>query len=249
MAIRPPSHRVLGLGLALVAALALAAAAGLPRLPAVPKVPEVPKPAVAPGGAADPKAWLGRADELLAHLEGATSCLESSRAALFGLAATSEEKRLLKDLEQAADSSAEDLSLRRRQYQAEVVEQARRERRFEAARLTGEQAANMGRLGSNLLLAVRRDQVAVEAGRRLLGDADDVLRAARDPVGAARLGAGAGRVVAMPARLKEALGMVPGQLDALQALLEAVEQTRAHNPVRLAPPPETGGDYQPVEDF
>jgi len=233
----------------LLLTLALAALAGLPKLPAVPKAPAAPQLAASGAGAADPKLWLGRADELVAQLDGATACLESGRAALFSLAATAEEKKLLADLQVGGDAAAGDVVVKSRQYQAEVVERARQERRFAAKQLNAEQARNMGRLGSNLLLAIRRDQVALEAGKKLVGDADDVLKAAREPRQALRLGKDAGRVAAMPARLQESLGRVPGQLDALGALLQAVEQTRANNQLELTPAPASGGSYETIEDF
>ncbi len=233
----------------LLLALALASLAGLPKLPAVPKAPAAPKLAASSAGAADPKLWLGRADELVTQLDGATACLESGRAALFSLAATAEEKKLLTDLQVDSDTAAGDVVVKQRQYQAEVVEQARQERRFAAKQLNADQARNMGRLGSNLLLAIRRDQVAAEAGKKLVGDADDVLKAAQDPQQALRLGKDAGRVAGMPARLQESLGRVPGQLEALNALLQAVEQTRANNQVELQPAPASGGSYEQIEDF
>lgn len=241
-----PSAALAALGILL---LALAASAALPKLPAVPKAPAAPKLAQAPGGAADPKLWLGRADELVSRLDGATACLESSRAALFSLAATGEEKRLLQEVRDAPGDSPDEVVLKTRRYQADVVEKARAEGRFASSKLSESQARTMGKLGSNLLLAIQHDQVATQAGQRLLADADDVLKSAREPRTALRLGGDAARLTAMPGRLSQSLERVPGQLQALNALLQAVEQTRANNRVELKPAPESGGSYEQLEDF
>jgi hypothetical protein len=53
----------------------------------------------------------------------------------------------------------------------------------------------------------------------------------------------------MPGRLRSSLDRVPGQLEALGSLLQAVEQTRANNKVELKAAPESGGSYERIEDF
>ena len=235
-------------GLALFLCCLLQAQAGLPKLPKAPTLPTAPA-APSGGNAADPSRWLNSADELVAQLQGATDCLERSRGALFSLAATAEEKRLLQSMQEETAATSDDVVEKTRQYQAEVVEQAKAEKRYEAKRLDATQTANLGRLGANLLLAVARDRQALVAGKSLLSDADNVMKAAGEPRNALKLGADAGRLTAMPARLNQALGGVPGQITALDALLGAVEQTRRSNPVELKPAPAGGGSYETVEDF
>lgn len=233
--------------LTLALSCAVSSQAGLPKLPKAPTPPTAPA-APSGGNAADPSRWLSSADELVAQLQGATDCLERSRGALFSLAATAEEKRLLQSMQEETAATPGDVVEKTRQYQAEVVEQAKAEKRYEAKRLDATQTANLGRLGANLLLAVTRDRQALVAGQSLLGDADNVMKAAGEPRNALKLGADAGRLTAMPARLRQALGGVPGQITALDALLGAVEQTRRNNPVELKPA-TAGGAYETVEAF
>jgi hypothetical protein len=240
----------IGLALLLALGCALTAGAGLPSLNKAGKgVLNKATGAPAGGAATDPKAWLDRADDVVRQVQGATECLDKSRAALFSLAATAEEKRLLESMREEAGAAPEEVAVRTRQYQADVVEKAKAEKRYEAKRLSAEQAANLGRVGGNLLLAAAHDRQALDSGRRLIDNADEALAAAREPKQALRLGKDAGRLVAMPAQLGRAVGEVPGQLTALGALLEAVNQTRRNNPVELREAPASGGAYEAVDDF
>jgi len=235
-------------GSALLALLLLAgvAAAGLPKAPKLPKAPALPAAPAAPG-AMDPKAWLDQADAFLADVEGARSCLDASRGALFGLAATAEEKKLLEETRAVAAEKGEDLVLATRKVEDEVLAKAREEKRLESRKLAGAQRDNMARLGGNLLLAIQTERRALETGKTLLGKADDAVKAARDPGTALRLGKDAGRVLALPDKLGSTLQEIPAQLSSLQALLQAVEQSRKANDFPLAAP--AGGGYGVVEEF
>jgi len=237
------SHR---LGWMLVLLLmAGAAGAGLPKLPKAPSIPGSSSPAP---GQADPKAWLDKVDAFMADVEGARACLDGSRSSLFSLTATAEEKKLLEEAKSGAAERGEDLVLATRRVEDEVLRKAQEEKRLESRKLSGAQLENMSRLGGNLLLAIKRDTRAVAAGKSILEQADDVVKAAGDPATALRLGKDASRIVALPKKLSTTLQEIPAQLSSLQALLEAVEQSRKGNAFQLVEPAEDG-EYSAVEEF
>ena len=236
------SHR---LGWMLVLLLmAGAAGAGLPKLPKAPSIPGSSSPAP---GQADPKAWLDKVDAFMADVEGARACLDGSRSSLFSLTATAEEKKLLEEAKSGAAERGEDLVLATRRVEDEVLRKAQEEKRLESRKLSGAQLENMSRLGGNLLLAIKRDTRAVAAGKSILEQADDVVKAAGDPATALRLGKDASRIVALPKKLSTTLQEIPAQLSSLQALLEAVEQSRKGNAFPLAAP--ASGGYALIEEF
>jgi hypothetical protein len=223
------------------------ASAGMPKLPKAPKAPAMPAAPAAAPGQVDPKAWLDKADAFLADVAGARACLDGSRGALFGLAATAEEKKLLEETRSGAAQRGEDLVLATRKVEDEVLARAREEKRLESRKLSGAQADNMTRLGGNLLLAIQRETRALETGKSLLEKADDAVKAAGEPSTALRLGKDAARVAALPGKLGTTLKEIPAQLSSLQALLQAVEQSRKGNAFPLAAP--AAGGYAAVEEF
>jgi len=226
------------LGLALLFGVSTATAIGLP------KVPSAPAGGGAPAGA-DPKAWLNRADVFLAQVEGATACLESGRSALFSLSATAEEKALLKAKQDEAKAAGQDVVLATRQLQEDVLKKAEAEKRHEMRKLSDQQKANLAKLGGNLLLAVANDTQALQNGKALLGEADDAVKAVKNPQVALGLGADAKRIVAVPDKLKSALEGIPTQLGALDALLKALDQARGTG----APALKASASYETLEEF
>jgi len=184
----------------------------------------------------------------MADVEGARACLDGSRSSLFSLTATAEEKKLLEEAKSGAAERGEDLVLATRRVEDEVLRKAQEEKRLESRKLSGAQLENMSRLGGNLLLAIKRDTRAVAAGKSILEQADDVVKAAGDPATALRLGKDASRIVALPKKLSTTLQEIPAQLSSLQALLEAVEQSRKGNAFQLVEPAEDG-EYSAVEEF
>ena len=163
------------------------------------------------------------------------------------MAATAEEKKLLEETRAGAAQKGEDLVLATRKVEDEVLRKAREEKRLESRKLAGAQVGNMAKLGGNLLLAIQTENRALETGKTLLGKADDAVKAARDPGTALRLGKDASRVLALPDKLGATLQEIPAQLASLQALLQAVEQSRKGNDFPLAAP--AGGGYAVVEEF
>jgi hypothetical protein len=234
----------------LVAALALfcatmAHAVGLPKIPSAPKAPALPKTEAGAPGGADPKGWLNRADAFLAQVEGATACLESGRAALFSLSATSEEKALLKARQEEAKAAGQDVVLATRQLQEDVLKKAEAEKRHEARKLSDKQKENLTRLGGNLLLAVANDTQALANGKALVDQADDALKAVKNPQVAMGLGADAKRIVGVPEKMKSAMAGIPTQLTALDALLKSVGQARGAG----AAPLKAAASYETLEEF
>lgn len=236
--------RRLALGLMLlVLGASTALAVGLPKVPKPPKVPGVPAGGAPTSG--DPKAWLDQADAFLAQVEGATTCLESGRAALFNMSATAEEKALLKSRQDEAKAAGQDVVLATRKVQEDVLKQAETEKRHELRKLNDQQKANLAKLGGNLLLAVANDTQALANGQSLLGGADDALKSIKNPQVAMKLGSDAKRIVGVPDKLKTALGGIPTQLTALDALLKAVGQARGKDAPALKP----NASYESLEEF
>lgn len=235
--------RFMSLLVALLLVVGLANA-GLPKLPKKPSMPSAP---ASTSGKGDPKAWLNKVDAFLADVEGARTCLDVSRGALFGLAATAEEKKLLEETRTKAVEKGEDVVLATRKVEEEVMAKALAEKRLESRKLAGTQLGNMGKLGGNLLKAIKKDTSALEKGKSLLEEADDAVKAASDPGTALKLGKDASRVAALPKKLGTALKELPAQLSSLQALLQAVEQSRKDNDIPLT---ESAGEgYDQLEEF
>lgn len=207
-------------------------------------------------GGSDPVAWLQKVDDTLEQVTEATRRLDEGRDALFSLGATAEEKALLQEMQARADSAGTDAEREEavaalRSYQDETVRKAREEGRYAKKELDERQRKNLGRLLGNLGLAVLNERAAIAGSQLLIDEADDVLKGARQPRNALRLGKNAKRVVAAPGKLSSTIAAVPRQLEALGNLLAAAQELKRDDDggaVDETPPAEPT-TYETLEDF
>jgi len=239
------THRGRILALLLLLA-ALPAAAGLGDLRGL-----VRKPA---GSGSDPVAWLDRVERTLEQSEEAGRRLDESRAALFALGASAEERALLAEMQARKDSASTDAQrdeavAAMRTYQDETVRKAREEGRYARRELDARQRKNLGALLGNLALATLNERQALANGNLLITESKDALAGAGQPRYAPQLLRRRKQLAAAPERLGALVRSVPANLVALGNLLDAAQQLRRANEVPEPLPPAEDAPYEPLEEF
>ena len=192
------------------------------------------------------------------NLATARQSLDNSRKEIFHLAATTEEKKALDQLDEALasapDSLRGEISLTRRRLQDEAIDKARADGRLQEKRLTGEQSARMGLLLYNLGVGVVCDNLALRHSQSML---DDFTRVKEDlfneggMTGAlawVSLAAWHKEFLAIPGDVKRIVAEAPAQIGALGAMMGTIRVLKQNNaiPEREAKP---GDSFESMEDF
>ena len=200
--------------------------------------------------------WRVRVIKL--NLLAARRSLDNSRQEIFGLAATGEELKTLKELDaridEAPDSLAGDLVLEKRRLQDEAIERASRDGSLQQKKLSGDQAKRVGLLLYNLGVGVVCDNLAVRHGQDVV---DDFQRVKQDLFEKGGLEAALAWVslaayhrefLAVPADLGTILTEIPSQLGALGAMIGTIKVLKENNAIeeREAKP---GDRFETIEDF
>lgn len=200
--------------------------------------------------------WRVRVIQL--NLAAARRSLDNSRQEIFGLAATGEELKALRELDErigaAPDSLCGDLVLERRRLQDEAIARARQDGSLQRRRLSGEQAKRVGLLLYNLGVGVVCDNLAIRHGQTVVEDFQRVKRELFDEGGLTgalawvSLAAYHKEFLAVPGNVKSILAEAPGQLTALGAMIGTIQVLKENNAIeaRAADP---GDSFESLEDF
>jgi len=191
------------------------------------------------------------------NLATARQSLDNTRQEIFHMAATAEELKALREMDDrraaVPDSLGEEWELERRRLQDEAIERARADGRLQRKRLTGEQAGRVGLLLYNLGVGVVCDNLAL----RHIKHMDDDFKQIRRELGEGGLDAvvawgslAAYRkdFFAIPQDLTHILGEAPAQVTALTAMIGTVRVLKENNPIEEREVRE-GDTFVPVEDF
>lgn len=192
------------------------------------------------------------------NLSTARRSLDNSRQEIFNLAATSEEKKALAQVEEGLaampDSLQGELVLERQRLQEEAIEKAKADGRLQEKRLSGQQAARAGLLLYNLGVGVVCDNLALQHSQSVLDDfaqVRDELFNEGGLTGALAwldLAAWHKEFLAIPGDLKHILGEAPAQISALGAMMGTIRVLKQNNaiPEREVKP---GDSFESLEEF
>lgn len=200
--------------------------------------------------------WRVRVIKL--NLATARRSLDNSRQEIFGLAATGEELKTLKELnariDEAPDSLAGDLVLEKRRLQDEAIDRARADGSLQQKKLSGDQAKRVGLLLYNLGVGVVCDNLAARHGSAVVKDFERVKHDLFDGGGMegvlAWMSLAKYRVdfLAVPADMGRILTEIPSQLGALGAMIGTIKVLKENNAIeeREVKP---GDRFETIEDF
>jgi hypothetical protein len=200
--------------------------------------------------------WRVRVIKL--NLGAARRSLDNTRQEVFGLAASGEELKALKELDQrlaaTPDSSAGDLILERRRLQDDAIERAKQDGSLQQKKLTGDQAKRMGLLLYNLGVGVICDNLAVRHSQSVLEDFQTVKQDLFNRGGMTgalawvSLAAYHKEFLSVPADLKDIVSEAPAQLQALGAMIGTVRVLKENNAIEEREP-QPGDSFESLEDF
>lgn len=200
--------------------------------------------------------WRVRVMKL--NLATARQSLDNTREEIFKLAATAEELKALKEMEDEADLDSlrddESLRERRRQLQDEAIAAAKADGRLERKKLGAKQAGRVGLMLYNLGVGVLCDHLAIQHGEEVLNDFQRVQAHLFEEGGwtAAMawvsLAAYHEEFLRIPADMKQILTEAPAQLVALQAMIGTVSVLKRNNRIP-GQDPEPGDSFESLEDF
>jgi hypothetical protein len=199
--------------------------------------------------------WRVRVIKL--NLATARRSLDNSRQEIFGLAATAEELKALKELDERmaeADAQEEELVLERRRLQDKAIERAKADGRLQRKELSGDQAKRVGLLLYNLGVGVVCDNLAIRHSQAVLDDFQRVKRHLFDEGGwngaMAWIGLAAyhKEFLAIPGDLVHIGQEAPAQLAALGAMIGTIQVLKENNAIteREVRP---GDSFESLEDF
>lgn len=200
--------------------------------------------------------WRVRVIKL--NLGAARRSLDNTRQELFNLAATGEELKALKELDQrlssTADSSSGELILERRRLQDEAIERAKADGSLRKKKLTGEQAKRVGLLLYNLGVGVVCDNLALRHSGSVLEDFQQVKHdlfqggGFNGALAWVSLAAYHKEFLAIPAELKSILQEAPAQVQALGAMIGSVRVLKENN-VLEEREVKPGDSFESLEEF
>ncbi|MFA7329708.1 MAG: hypothetical protein WC326_01420 [Candidatus Delongbacteria bacterium] len=200
--------------------------------------------------------WRVRVIKL--NLGAARRSLDNTRQEIFGLAATGEELKALKELDgrlaATPDSSAGDLILERRRLQDEAIERAKADGTLQKKKLSGDQAKRVGLLLYNLGVGVVCDNLAIRHSTSISRDFQRVKQDLFDNGGWngalawVSLAAYHQEFLAIPADLKEILQEAPAQVQALGAMIGTVRVLKENNAIEEREV-QPGSSFESLEDF
>jgi hypothetical protein len=200
--------------------------------------------------------WRVRVIKL--NLSAARQSLDNSRQEVFNLAATGEELKALKELDEriavAPDSLSGDLVLEKRRLQDEAIDRAKQDGRLQQKKLSGDQAKRVGLLLYNLGVGVVCDNLAIRHAQSVTDDFQRVKRDLFDEGGWngalawVSLAAYHKEFLAIPADVKTILTEAPTQVSALGAMIGTMQVLKQNNAIeeREAKP---GDSFESLEDF
>ncbi len=192
------------------------------------------------------------------NLRAARQSLENARNEIFDLAASTEEKRALKELDERIEASEgqerEELVAERVRVQDESIERARADGELERKKLTGEQAKSFGLLLYNLGVGVICDNLVIRHGGHVSKDFYRVKNDLFDAGGVAGMLAWGSvleyhtEFIAVPTDMIQILQEVPLQLQALLHMIDTIRILKKNNEIEEREP-ELGKSYESEEDF
>jgi len=192
------------------------------------------------------------------NLATARRSLDNSRQEVFNLAATTEEKKALAQVEEqlaaTPDSLQGELVLERQRLQEEAIDKAKADGRLQEKRLSGQQAARAGLLLYNLGVGVVCDNLALQHSQSVLDDfarvRDELFNEGGFTGALAWLSLAAWHkeFLAIPSDLKLILSEAPAQISALGAMMGTIRVLKQNNAIqeREAKP---GDSFESLEEF
>ena len=192
------------------------------------------------------------------NLRTARQALDNARNEIFELAATTEEKRALKELDERIETSEgqerDELVAERVRVQDEAIHRAREEGELERKKLSGEQAKRFGLLLYNLGVGVICDNLVIRHGKHVSSDFTRVKHELFDSGGVEAMLAWGSvlqyheEFLAIPGDMIEIMQEVPLQLTALGNMISTIRVLKKNNEIEEREP-EPGDSFESMEDF
>jgi hypothetical protein len=200
--------------------------------------------------------WRVRVIEL--NIKTARQALDNSREEIFGIGATAEEIKALKEMDQSINSAAgdskEELITERRQFQEESIKRSKSEGRLEKKKLGKDQAKRVGLLLFNLGVGVICDNLVIKHSSHVTHDFIEVKKDIFDRGGADAFLAGASVLkyrkdfLSLPERIAGILKEAPAQLVALGNMISTIKVLKQNNDIEEREP-QAGDSFEKMEDF
>ena len=197
-------------------------------------------------GAFSKLVWRTRLIDM--NLKAAGQSIDNARTEIFNVAATSEQRKQLEELDtkvgQSEGAAKDELIAERKRYESEAIEGAKKDGSLEQKRLSGEQAGRMALVGYNLGIAAWCNSVVSRSLPKLGDDMQNAIANPLDP-GVIKYGKDVGK---FPGYLTGWPGQLTSQLGAIQSLLGTIQVLKRNNSIEERPVDPAAG-WAKEEDF
>lgn len=197
-------------------------------------------------GAFSKLVWRTRLIDM--NLGAAQQSIDNARSEIFNLAATSEQRKQLEELDakagQSEGAAKDELIAERKRYESEAIEGAKQDGSLEQKRLSGEQAGRMALVGYNLGIAAWCNSVVSRSLPRLGDDMQNAIANPLDP-GLIKYGKD---VTKFPGYLTGWPVQLTSQLGAINSLLGTIQVLKRNNTIEERPVDPAAG-WASEEEF